>query len=132
MSSEDDEFPNDPEERLFLGGGAGLPANTGLLNIGGDVAFCDLKISDGLKFPFSVLESKECFFTGPLGINKCSECGLVGSIECFLATFNWGGGMLGFGGLIPLSEYVTLTGRRVGGGVEWGDIEGDTEGLARS
>lgn len=72
MSSEDDEFPNDPEERLFLGG-AGLPANTGLLNIGGDVAFCDLRISDGLKFPFSVRESKECFFTSPLGINKCSE-----------------------------------------------------------
>jgi len=40
--------------------------------------------------------------------------------------------MLGFGGLILLSEFATLTERRVGGGVEWGDIEGDTEGLARS
>jgi len=115
VSSDEEEFPSDPEDQLFLGGPAGLPANTGLLNIDGEVGFCAFTISDGLKFPFSVCESNECFFGGPLGIDKCSEFGLpLESTECFLVRFSRGGGMLGFGGLLGSNECVIPIGRRVG------------------
>lgn len=126
VSSEDDEVPTDPLGSVLLKAGVDLPLKTGLLNSGGDNAlFCIFAISDGLKFPLEYLLTATLGGTG-----KWPKFGFV-VLSTKIFFFNWGGGVLGFGGFRsnePTAEVVLRTAK----GVVLGDTDGEGVGLTLS